>query len=210
MPSPAEVAAFQVLLQKLGTVASTAVATVWANAADSEQVKNAFGPTIDPYVAASGTLTAQWYYNLNPDSAFATEVTAAPATEMFQKSAGWAYSQADPLEALKLITERHIFTASRDTVVQNARREGVKYARYASANACAWCRVLATREAVYHSAENAIKGHDGCHCMAVPVRNGDSWTPPDYTQSWMQEYNDARDAVGGNLDDIVNHMRRTQ
>lgn len=210
MPSPADVAAFQSLLQKLGVAATTAVAAVWRNTSNAEQVKDAFPVTIDPYVAASGTLTAQWYYELSPDSDFATEVAPAPPQEAFQKSAGWAFSQAEPLEALKLITERHIFGASRDTVVLNATREGIKYARYASANACAWCRVLATRDAVYSTAENAIKGHDGCHCMAVPVRKGDSWTPPDYVAAWTQEYNDARGAVGGNLDDIVNHMRRTQ
>lgn len=210
MPSPADVAAFQALLQRLGLAATAAVATIWRNTTDAAQVKDAFPPIIDPYVAASGTLTAQWYHDLDPEAEFVTEVAPAPPMEAFQKSAGWAFSQTDPLDALKLITERHIFGASRDTVVLNARREGVRFARYASANACAWCRVLATREAVYSTAENAVKGHDGCHCMAVPVRQGDSWTPPDYVKAWTQEYNDARGAVGGNLDDIVNHMRRTQ
>ena len=208
MPSPANVAKFQHLLLRMSNKAGTAVTTMYRNANDSQQIKQAFGITIDPFVAASGTLTAQWYDDLDPEAAFATEVAPAPATEVFEASAGWAFSQSDTLGALIGTAERQIFTASRDTVVHNARREGIKFARYASANACEWCQVLATREAVYHSEEAAIAGHDNCHCMAVPVRNGDDWTPPDYVQQWTEDYNAARDEVGGNIKDIVNYMRR--
>ena len=70
--------------------------------------------------------------------------------------------------------------------------------------------MLATREAAYHTAENAVKGHDNCHCIAVPVRAGDTYVAPDYVKDWTREYQDARGAVGGKLNDIVNHMRRNQ
>ena len=210
MPSPAEVANFQGLLLKLGVVATTAVSKMFGNASDAQQVKDAYPATVDPYIGAAATLSAQWYDQLDPNATFATEVAPPPASGVLESSVGWALGQIDPMGALVGSTERHIFGASRDTVVLNAQREHVKYARYASANACAWCRVLATREAVYHTAQSAVKGHDNCHCIAVPVRGGDVWTPPDYVKAWTQEYNDARGAVGGNLNDIVNHMRRTQ
>ena len=193
---------------RLGNKAGAAVTTMYRNAEDWQQIKQAYGPTIDPFVAASGTLTAQWYDELDSEAAFATEVAPAPAAEVFEASAGWAFSQADPLGALVRTSERQIFTASRDTVVHNARREGIKFARYASANACEWCQVLATRDAVYYSEESAIAGHDNCHCMAVPIRSGDEWNPPDYVQQWTDNYNAARDEVGGNINDIVNYMRR--
>ena len=208
MPSPAEVANFQGLILKLGVIATTRVATLFGNVSDYQTVKDAYPATVDPYIAASSTLSAQWYDQLDPNAAFATEIAPPPAPTLLETSAGWALGQLDPLGALIGSTERHIFKASRDTVALNAKREGVKYARYASANACPWCRVLATREAAYHSADNAVKGHDNCHCIAVPVRRGDSYTPPDYVAAWTKEYQDARDAVGGKLNDIVNHMRR--
>ena len=44
-----------------------------------------------------------------------------------------------------------IKTASRDTILDNVEREGVKWARYASSTACGFCRMLATRGAVYNS-----------------------------------------------------------
>jgi hypothetical protein len=208
VPSPAEVANFQGLILKLGVIATTRVATLFGNVSDYQTVKDAYPATVDPYIAASSTLSAQWYDQLDLNAAFATESAPPPPATLLETSAGWALGQLDPLGALIGSTERHIFKASRDTVALNAKREGVKYARYASANACPWCRVLATREAAYHTADNAVKGHDNCHCIAVPVRGGDVYTPPDYVAAWTKEYQDARDAVGGKLNDIVNHMRR--
>ena len=208
MPSPAEVGNFQGLLLKLGVIATGAVSTMYRNAADAQQVKDAYPGTVDPFIAGSSTLSAQWYDQLNPGAVFATEVAPPPKPGVLESSVGWGLGQVDVLGALIRSTERHIFKASRDTIVLNAEREGVKYARYASANACPWCRVLATREAAYHTADNAVKGHDNCHCIAVPVRGDDAYTPPDYVQGWLQEYNDARGEVGGNLNDIVNYLRK--
>jgi len=208
VPSPTEVGNFQGLLLKLGIVASSAVSTMYRNATDTQQIKDAYPGTVDPFIAASSTLSAQWYDQLDPGADFATELASPPKPGVLESTVGWAIGQINPLEALIGSTERHIFKASRDTVALNAKREGVKFARYASANACPWCRVLATREAVYSTAGNAIKGHDKCHCIAVPIRGDDVYTPPDYVQSWMQEYNDARGEVGGNLNDIVNYLRK--
>lgn len=206
MPSPTEAANFQQLLLNLGAVAATVVTTMWNDTPDSEELKEQYPPTIDPFLAAAATLAAQWY-SLLSDAPFATEIPPLPQPEVLSASVGWSFTQSDPLQSVIGSTERHLFGTARTTVVANAEREGVKFARYASANACSWCRVLATREAVYSSAENAVKGHDNCHCLAVPVREGDIWTPPDYVQQWNDDYIAAREAVGGDLNAIVNHMR---
>jgi hypothetical protein len=35
------------------------------------------------------------------------------------------------------------------------------------------------------------KYHDGCHCVAVAVRLGESYEPPDYVGQWEQDYSAA-------------------
>ena len=191
---------------QLGVLGAAALRRVW-DSNDIETLKDLYPGLIDPFLGASAALTAEWYFQLNPSRPFAAIPAPNPAPQVLSKSVAWAFTQADPLTAAVGSTERHIFTLSRETVVSNSQREGVRWARYASANACPWCRVLATREAVYRSAENAVKGHDNCNCMAVPIRDGDQWVPPDYVQGWVEEYNTARAEVGGNLNDIVNQMR---
>jgi hypothetical protein len=64
---------------------------------------------------------------------------------------GWALSLPDPLTNLVGSVERQVFNASRDTVLSNAEKEGTKWARHASANACSFCRILSTRLGVYAS-----------------------------------------------------------
>jgi hypothetical protein len=68
--------------------------------------------------------------------------------------------------------DRMVHDSSRKVVEYNAEREGVRYLRHAALGACEWCRLMAIRGPVFKSAVNAIKGHDSCHCVAVPVREG--------------------------------------
>lgn len=51
------------------------------------------------------------------------------------------------------------------------------------------------------------KYHDHCRCVAVPIRAGNSYTPPDYVQQWEQDYIEAYSQESGTKD-IINHMRR--
>jgi len=206
VPSPTEVANLQGLLTQLGVLAAVSLRRIWDDT-DIPTLVEAYPGLVDPFLGASAALTAEWYFGLNPGAAFAAEPAPIPEPDVLSSSVRWAFTQTDPLTATIGSTERHIFTQSRQTVVSNAQREGVRWARYASANACPWCRVLATREAVYSSAENAVAGHDNCHCMAVPVRDGDDYTPPDYMTGWIDEYNTARAEAGGDLNAIVNQMR---
>jgi hypothetical protein len=209
MPSPTEVANFQRLTASLANAAIVQVVALLDGTQDTEFLQDAYPQVIDPFISGAGTLAAEWYSGLAPESRFPVEVAPAPPASALKNNIRWALTQADVRGALSGSAERHVFTATRDTVLYNTSRENVRFARYASANACPWCRVLATREPTYRTADNAVKGHDGCHCIAVPVRNGDSYTPPDYVNQWTDEYNSARDSVGGNLNAIANHLRKT-
>jgi hypothetical protein len=209
MPSPAEVSNFQRIVTNLAAIAVSRVSGLLTSTQDSALLQEAYPQTIDPFIAAAGQLSAEWYGSLAPESDYAVEPGPTLPISVLQKNVRWAVTQADVFGALTGSAERQVFTATRNTVLYNAERERVRFARYASANACPWCRVLATREAVYYTQDSAVAGHDNCHCIAVPVRGSNSYTPPDYVQQWTKEYQDARDEVGGNLNDIVNHLRRT-
>lgn len=167
------------------------------------------------------------------------------------------------LSRLSGSVKRMIYDSSRQTVLHNLSTEygdppggsfddepGTRWARYASANACSFCRMLATRAAVYRSRESAVsvvgrsidittadrrhiaagqttrdealarrasysnaraarksgksvgdrktgrlrgtsgygsKYHDHCRCIAVPVRPGTYYEPPDYVNQWEDD-----------------------
>ncbi|AIM50341.1 MuF-like minor capsid protein [Mycobacterium phage Omnicron] len=223
-------------------------------------VTDVYPKLIAPFLGAANDLTAQWYSEQKaaPSSTgFVVEPAALPPVDQLAASGRWAVLQSEPATALRGSATRAVFDASRRTVVDNVAREpGARWARHASANACSFCRMLATRGGVYTSAEAAggvagrgvdltvadrrmIAGglmsrdeaverrsvyrsehqaakygaavgdkrvsigrtrgtrklgeryHDHCHCIAVMVRPGDVYDPPDYVKQWEQDYIDA-------------------
>jgi hypothetical protein len=235
VPSPAEVGNFQQLLTGLSSAAVVAVTVLWNKLQNADPqtrwqvLHDTYPETVDPFMAAAAVLSAEWYASINKASDFAVETAAPISQDVLHANVGWALSQADPIANLAGSVERQIFNSSRDTVLSNAQRQGVRYARYASANACSFCQVLATRvdSGLYKTEYSSVrvvgragrprgtrklgeKFHDNCHCLPVPVFDGEPYTPPDYVQQWDTQYGEARDAVGGKTNDIINHMRRAQ
>ena len=124
---------------------------------------------------------------------------------------------------------RRVFDASRQTVIVNAAHEpGTRYARYASPTACAFCRMLATRtteaDGLYFSKQSATRVvgrggrprgtqaigdrfHDNCKCVAVAIRPGDTYEPPEFVAKWDKEYKAAA-ANGGGVKAILREMRK--
>lgn len=199
---------FQRLVQQLGLAAAQRVAAMWENTDGWQDVEEQYPLVVDPFTAASGQLAAQWYQDLNPNKPFEVRVSGLPEDGQLKAVVGFAFTQTNPLTALVGAADRFVFSTARQTVVDNAKREKVLFARHASATACEWCQVLATNEPRYLSEESATAGHDNCHCIAVPVREGTEWTPAPYVKEWEQNYADARDAVGGDLNDITNYLRK--
>ncbi len=205
MPSPSEVEAFRRILEGLAESAGDRAAAL----AVADAPPEAYVALIDPYIAASSQVTAEWYHSLDPDKPFAVEPAPPPERSALAANYGWAVTQLDPAEALSGSANRQVYNTSRATVAHNARRENVRYARQALFNACAWCQMLATRGAVYHTEATAMaSGHDDCNCVAVPDRAGSPYVEPDSVKQWLRDYNKAARAESG-TDDIVNHMRRT-
>jgi hypothetical protein len=227
MPTVAEVAAFQHLLSRLTAGAVRAVERM-LGMTPPERVPDAYPAIVDPYLAASAQVSAHWYHSLGGATPFAAQPGPLPPPEQLAQNAHYALSTGNPFGALSMATDRHVFQTSGATIVHNADREHVGYARYASATACSFCRVLATRTKLYTSeaAATHVVGragrtrgprkigdlyHDNCHCVAVPIRPGDDYQPPDYVKGWQDDYENAlRDDDVHSFDEIVNHMRRTE
>jgi len=157
MPSPSEVDNFQRLLTTLSAQAVAAVTALWDTLSTVDAVTrwkalhDAYPAVVDPFINASAVLTAEWYSSIDPASSFAVVTQPPPPTAILHSNVGWALALADPLTNLIGSLERQVFNASRDTILSNAEKEGTKWARHASANACSFCRILATRGAVYAS-----------------------------------------------------------
>jgi hypothetical protein len=193
--------ALQSILADLGTVTVQQVVTLFRKYSDAADfpslLKQALPEIVTPHAQAAAEITAQWYDELNPVSTFEATPVIDLAPERVGKSVDWALyapGQATPLDRVAGSSKRMVSDASRDTVIANAADEGVKWARYASANACAFCRLLATRGAVYTEKGAAFKAHDHDRCLAVPERGG-IYSPPDYVTQWEKDYRDARKDV---------------
>jgi hypothetical protein len=158
-------------------------------------VTDAYPALATPYLSASADATAVWYEE-QPAPVKAAEFVAQPAdltpVDQLAANARWAMLQRDPVVALQGSSTRAVFDSSRNTVFDNAAREDVRWARHAAPTACGFCRLLATRGAVYRSQSRALRAHDHCHCLAVPDRDG-RYEPPDYVQQWEKDYEAALD-----------------
>lgn len=169
--------------------------------------------------AAAAAVTAQWYDELAPDQPYIAEVpnldTLLP-TEKVVKSISWAVNTATTVDTalaqLQKSVQRMVYDGSRDTVVWNATKEGVKYVRHANyAGVCNWCLVMATKGAIYKSAAAAVAGHDNCKCFAVPLRKGVHYEPPAEVKAAEKKYVAARkkvlaDGKQPSLDNILGEM----
>lgn len=108
--------------------------------------------------------------------------------------------------------QRLVQQPGRDTIALNVGRDPAKpgWARVPRGRACAFCRMLAGRGAVYTSAK-AARGmrayHDHCKCSAVPVWRGQSL--PYDADALEREYLRAREAAGsGSTKEILAQMRQ--
>lgn len=219
MPTQREIDALRSVLGDLTQLSAADLAVLWQeiDGASPSQIEDILVQTypalITPYLAAAAEVATVWYDDLAPTADFRAAPTAPPPVEQMEASARWAVGplfgrgDAAVLSLLAGSAQRYVFGGARDTVITNAAREGTRWARHASANACAFCRLLATRGAAYNSRQTAMQAHDHCRCMAVPVRPGDTYKPAPYISQWEKEYNTARSKSDGSTDGILTVMR---
>ncbi|QIG61520.1 MuF-like minor capsid protein [Mycobacterium phage Ximenita] len=215
---------FQGVLNELAGSIGRAVDTIVPRLADATQreglalITDAYPALADPFLSAAADLSTQWYAEQPGGAeAFTPEPAALPDPSQLAANGRWSLLQADPLRALRGSATRAVFDSSRRTVLDNAEREGARWVRHASANACGYCRMLATRvltmdqrtaPGLYRSEASATqaphrrdaKGHDHCKCLVVPLReNGVDYAAPSYVHDWLADY----EAVSRDSDGVL-------
>jgi hypothetical protein len=114
-------------------------------------ITDAYPALLAPFLAASGQLTTQWYGEQPAmskpagSSLYVPESARVAPPAQLAISGRWALAQSSPTKAIVSTTTRHVQNVSRDTVIVNATREGVRWVRKAQINACGFCKMLATR-----------------------------------------------------------------
>lgn len=171
----------------------------------------------DPYAAAAGELSADWYESADPASSYRASPAPLPSPETLRASTRWgvapllAGSAATALDRLSASSARWVRDSARQTTALNTQEEpGARWVRVARANACAFCRMAATRtfespNSIYYTSKSALtvvrgrgarklgeRYHDHCRCLAVEVRPGQEYRPPQHARSWLDEYSAAR------------------
>lgn len=190
----------QILLSDLAAVAIRDLVELWRRATLAEVdfarfMVDAFMETAAAYAGVAADLSADWYEQSAPRLPY----RAAPAVADLVPLAGsarWALgAEGDAaLDRMSGSMQRAVFNGARETTLLNVEREdGAMWARHASANACEFCRMLATRLDAYTSRSSAsFKSHDSCHCVAIEVRPGQEYEPAPYVEEWQEQYNEAR------------------
>lgn len=116
----------------------------------------------------------------DPEDPATTEAQKAPLETRLEQ----AEKKAEAV-AQKLVADQ-----GRGTV-QNAvqrDRQAVAWARSAALGACAFCRLLSIRGAVFKQDTVGFRAHDGCHCMAIPVFRGQRFELSDKAREWERLY----------------------
>ncbi|MBP2211092.1 hypothetical protein JOJ87_001436 [Rhodococcus ruber] len=156
----------QAILAELHTLGMADLSALWQRAqglGDTEffsLVVEAFPELVAQYATTASMFQATWYEEAAPELGFVAAPAPLPELEQYGESARWAMATGGPktLEKLSGSFQRGVWSAARNTVIHNAGKEkGATWARYASANACPFCRLLATRGAVYASKAAATR-----------------------------------------------------
>lgn len=170
---------------------------------------------VDQYGAASSSLAAD-YYDAERIAAqvtgrFTVPLLDAPPAEKTEASLRWATkdvwprdaeqatpAQLQPLEVrleqagkkAEHVAQKLVADQARDTVREAVRRDALAtgWARTAALNACAFCKLLATRGAVYQRDTADFRAHDGCHCGVLPIFRGQRFELSDKAKEWERLY----------------------
>lgn len=219
----------QQLLVDLNTLAVRDLVQLWRRAVIADVdlaafIQDAFPDVAQAYSGVAADMAVEWYEVGAPDLTYRATPASPPPAVALRDSAAWALGATGEtaLDRMAGTLQRAVFAGARETIMQNAAAEpGARWARHASANACAFCRMMAIRSldnTFYGSRAQAQrrgrgqtedKYHDFCHCSPIEIRSGQTYTPPPYVEEWNEQYKTARkEAESGDPSQILSAWRQ--
>lgn len=156
-----------------------------------EVVQEMMPALITPILDQTSILAAEWYDTINPESGYRTQEFFPVSEGRINYTTAWAYKlngETRPVEHMSGAFQRMVFDCSRQTVIGNAKLEGVPFHRDAREEACPFCRYLTVDPNAYRGKYVDMPSHNhDCQCIAVVSRGENVYVPPDYVQQWKTE-----------------------
>ena len=190
MPSPVEARAALVLLtaSAVSTAQRLFAGTSGSPEARRLQLLDGVPEVIAYYSEGSAALAADFYDDERERAGVAeTYVTTAVVNDRvvkIRRGIAWAaeplFTEEDGATPARLaeIVQLESARPFRDTITTNRQQDpqAIGWKRV-TAGGCAFCRMLASRGAVYKEATAHFASHANCHCSAAPVFLGDESGP---------------------------------
>ena len=222
MPSRSDVEALRRALNGLSVRAKADLARLWPQlpTGDIVALRTALEVVWPELIASYGELSAAVAADVF--ESWAEEIGLRPKVEIVRPvdppranaRMRWAIGLADPMGSLRVILDELVKQPARSTIQRSAGASGGLWARVPTgAETCAFCRMLASRGAVYESKASAStskgrKFHGDCDCTPVLVASPDDY-PAGYNPDALYEsYQAARSAAdSGSPSKILAQMR---
>jgi hypothetical protein len=170
---------------------------------------------VDQYARMSAALAAEFYDGQREAAgvagAFTVPVADPPPDAQTEAGLRWATkdiwerdpqsataAQLEPLDTrleqaekkAEQVAQKLVADTGRATVIDAVRqdRQATAWARSAALGACAFCKLIASRGAVFAQDTVRFQAHDGCHCGAIPVFKGQKFEPSPHAKEWARLY----------------------
>ncbi|WP_282083978.1 hypothetical protein [Streptomyces tendae] len=211
---PSWIAAVAAIAARYSEVSATLAADFYEGEREAAEVPGTFtvplaDPPPDGQIDASMRWATKDVWDRDPETATALQM------EPLDVRLDAAFVKAD------MATQKLVADVGRETVRQAVRqdRQAVAYARVAALGACSFCKLMASRGAVYATADTAgrdandrfsgdasvVKFHDNCHCGILPVFRGQQFQLSPHAARWDEIY---REYAQGHPGDQLRLFRR--
>ncbi|MFE0353589.1 hypothetical protein ACFW2I_08855 [Streptomyces nigra] len=192
----------------------------------------AVNAVVAQYSRTSAALAAE-FYDAQREAAgvpgpFIVPVADPPPEEQTTASLRWATkdlwprepdeatpAQLEPMDVrlvqaekkAEQVAQKLVADTGRGTVQAAVRqdRQATAWARSAALGACSFCKLLASRGAVYGEDTADFRAHDGCHCGVIPVFRGQRFELSPHAREWERLY---REFAEGHSGDQLRLFRR--
>jgi len=231
MPSKADVERFADANRNVRALVLAELEALWRSLdtmnanATRDLLLDAVPLLVASYGDVAATVAADFYDEARDASRVAGRFSARPVASFdlegllgqVRYAVGPLYSAApDPdaaLGRLALKVDEYTLQQGRETIAESVARDPAKprWARVPAGDTCKFCIVLASRGAVYRSAESAGQGrkfHGKCDCQATPIWPKEPLPEGYDPDALYEQYNAARKEAGsGRLKPILAAMR---